>query len=460
MIKRKILTRQFLYITSFISLATTLYLPATAQTDQIRSNTALSHYLNLADDHFSWEVTDSLTTNDYTLYQLLLVSQKWRESVWKHNLMIIVPKEVRYQGALMFVTGGSVVNDEPNKSDLGADGTVTMLSEVAVQNKAVVAIVAQVPRQPMYGNLNEDALISYTLHQFKTDGDYTWPLLFPMVKSVVKAMDAVQQFTTQKPIPGIQNFVVTGFSKRGWTTWLTGSQDNRVVAIAPMVIDILNMPVNLKYQLDAWKEYSPQIKDYVELGIVQDFGNPEGKKIVDMIDPYSYRKQLHKPKMIFMGTNDPYWVVDAVKNYLDSIPGKNFLHYEPNVGHNLGDKKQAIQALSSFFGFTLQHVTYPECTWKIKCNKNGDYQLKVRTSKSRLVDVVLWSAQSEDMNFREDVWKGEHLNNKIKKRIKINGRLPLNGYLAFYLDLKYQDLNGHEYTQSTRMIVADNKQIL
>jgi PhoPQ-activated pathogenicity-related protein len=44
-----------------------------------------------------------------------------------------------------------------------------------------------------------------------------------------------------------------------------------------------------------------------------------------MVDPYSYRSSLTMPKMLFMGTNDEYWPVDAIKNYIDSIPGENYI---------------------------------------------------------------------------------------------------------------------------------------
>ncbi len=54
----------------------------------------------------------------------------------------------------------------------------------------------QTPNQPFFGDLTEDALISYALHNFrKKDKElYLAPLrFFPMVKSAVKAMDAVQR---------------------------------------------------------------------------------------------------------------------------------------------------------------------------------------------------------------------------------------------------------------------------
>jgi PhoPQ-activated pathogenicity-related protein len=95
--------------------------------------------------------------------------------------------------------------------------------------------------------------------------------------------------------------VVTGASKRGWTTWLTGASDKRVEAIAPMVIDVLNMPVSLDYQIKSWGDYSIQIEDYVKLGIPQSTGSADGQAITAMIDPYSYRCETDDAEDDFYG---------------------------------------------------------------------------------------------------------------------------------------------------------------
>ena len=39
----------------------------------------------------------------------------------------------------------------------------------------------------------------------------------------------------------VDEFTVTGASKRGWTTWTIGAVDKRVKAMAPLVLDCLNM---------------------------------------------------------------------------------------------------------------------------------------------------------------------------------------------------------------------------
>lgn len=426
--------------------------------ETLTPETALQGYINNGDKAYHWELKESYTFDDVKAYSLLLTSQQWHEYIWTHQLTILVPNENNYDGALLFITGGSNKKGLPNWNGKD-DKFLQTLSKVASQNQGIVALLRQTPNQPLYGNLTEDALISFTLHKFKEDGDYSWPLLFPMVKSAVRAMDAVQDFSKQTLNHTIKRFVVSGASKRGWTTWLTGASDSRVVAIAPMVIDILNMPVNLDYQVKMWKDYSIQIEDYVKLGIPQTARSEKGQAITTMVDPYSYRRKLTMPKMLFMGTNDEYWTVDAIKHYIDSIPGQNFVHYVPNVGHDLGDKKQALAALSAFFGATLAKKPYPVCQPELTYGKKG-ITLKVKASPDVLVDAILWSTNSTDTDFRDEKWEGKSLGLKKKSTVITSTQpYPSSGYRAFYLDLKYKDHNGGEYTKSTRMYVADNDEV-
>jgi PhoPQ-activated pathogenicity-related protein len=450
------MTRTLLFVFTLVT-AQLLFL-SQGYSQALTPETALQGYLNNGDKAYRWELKETNQCGEAKAYNLLLTSQQWHEYVWTHQLTILVPTENKSDAALLFVTGGSNKKGLPNWNGKD-DKLLQALGGVATKNKSIVVLLRQTPNQPLFGKLTEDALISYTLHQFKEDGDYSWPLLFPMVKSAVRAMDAVQEFAKQTLSSEIKRFVVTGASKRGWTTWLTGASDRRVVAIAPMVIDILNMPVNLEYQVKMWKDYSVQIEDYVKLGIPQTASTEKGKAITTMVDPYSYRKKLTMPKMLFMGTNDEYWTVDAIKHYIDSIPGQNLVHYVPNVGHDLGDQKQALTALSAFFGATVANKPYPVCEPALTYGKKG-ITLKVKTSPAILVDAILWSTNSTDTDFRNETWTGKSLSLKKKTEVITSTQpYPASGYRAFYLDLKYKDANGGEFTESTRMYVADNDEV-
>lgn len=427
--------------------------------EPITPENALQSYLNNGDKAFQWELKDSFEMPGVKAYNLLLTSQKWREHTWRHQLTVLVPSENKYDGALLFITGGSNKSEQPNWNTKGKDDKVVQgLAGIAAKNKAIVTLLRQTPNQPFYDNLTEDALISYTLHNFKKDGDHSWPLLFPMVKSAVRAMDAVQEFAKQTLQHDVRRFVVSGASKRGWTTWLTGANDKRVEAIAPMVIDILNMPVSLDYQIKVWKDYSVQIEDYVKLGIPQTSRTPGGSAISTMVDPYMYRKNLTMPKMIFMGTNDEYWVVDNIKNYYDDIPGQNLIHYVPNAGHSLGDGKSAFEGLGAFFGLTMAKKPYPICKWDVSSTKKN-VTVSVKTTSDALVDVIVWSANSTDSDFRNETWTSRSLGVKNKAKVDVAETYPAAGYRAFYVDLKYADPNGGTYTESTRMFVTDNDEV-
>ena len=430
--------------------------PATVETTP---SNALQSYLNNEDKTFKWELKEDYTIGDVTAYELLLTSQKWREHVWTHELTILVPKEVAHDGALLLITGGSIKEGAPNWSSNEEDKKSISFAQVAQKNRAIVAIVRQVPNQPLYDGLTEDALISFTLHNYKNDKDPTWPLLFPMVKSAVRAMDAVQEFTSKNLQKEITRFTVTGASKRGWTTWLTGANDKRVETIAPMVIDVLNMPVSLDYQITAWNEYSIQINDYIKLEIPQTVGTEDGKAITQMVDPYSYRANLTMPKLIFIGTNDEYWPVDAIKNYIDDIPGENYIHYVPNAGHDLGDGEQALRALSAFWGKALNKAPQTSLSYDLTTNKTSA-TLRVKTSSNELLNAYIWSADSSDRDFRDEEWTSKQLDSKDHDHILQQVPFPKSGFKAFYIDLEYADPNGGKYTKSTRMYVADDDEIL
>src|SRR5690554_3385427 len=139
----------------------------TATASAVTHETALINYINNNDSHYKWELKNTYNIGESTAYDLLLTSQKWREFVWTHQLTLLVPKEVVHDGALLLITGGRVKDGLPNWSSEKNDKNAQNFVHLAEKNKAIIAIVRQVPNQPLYDGLVEDELISFTLHNYK-----------------------------------------------------------------------------------------------------------------------------------------------------------------------------------------------------------------------------------------------------------------------------------------------------
>lgn len=418
----------------------------------------LMAYVDSVDNSFRWDVVDSIARDGATAYRLRMVSQTWRGFPWIHEMVVVVPPEVKHREVLLHVTGGSAdkVTGEPNYHGWD-EGIISMMGHSARHCNAVTAVLWQVPRQPLYDNLYEDALMSYTFHQYQNTGDRSWPLMFPMVKSVVRAMDAVEQFAAAKRLPCSKGrFVINGASKRGWTTWMTAAtEDRRVAAIAPMVIDILHMPVSVPYQKHMYGSYSREIHDYVDLGLTDVLSSSKGGNLVDMVDPYSYRSSYTMPKWLMLSTNDEFWTVDAVKNYMYGIPGLNRITYVPNAGHGMGDRKAVSSSLEAFFHYTIHGGKYPSCSSSVRVE--GDIaSLKLKTGRGRLLSVQLWQAESDTKDFRKSTFAPVEMPLPERKNFSLPVELPRKGYKAFFAMLTYAHPAGYDsYTLCTRMYTAD-----
>jgi PhoPQ-activated pathogenicity-related protein len=403
---------------------------------------ALENYVQAPDSAYAWKKRAPQETNGVTVTQVDLTSQKWRDSVWTHTVQIVRPAKVRNPDiAFLFVTG-----------DGSGSRTVPMLQTLADRAGAMAAVITRVPNQPLYEGRKEDALIAYTFDQYLKTKDETWPLLFPMVKSAVRAMDAVQEFAKREHKEEIKRFVVSGASKRGWTTWLTGATDPRVKAIAPMVIDMLNMRAQVNWADKVYGKQSEKIRDYTDLGLIARMDDPDMVRLRDWVDPYAYRNRYNMPKLILIGTNDPYWTVDSLRHYFDDLPGPKLIYQTPNAGHDLGGGKEATQTLAAFFQMVADNQPLPKMNWDIK---EGKLALKVdRPAKAAL----LWTADSTDRDFRNDQWTSRPLSVESgSSRASAEIQKPETGYRAYLGEVTLSAPTGHEYKLSTEArVTPDN----
>ena len=402
---------------------------------------ALFRYVAQDEKVFEWKLNGRQELEQGTIYDLNLTSQQWQGIVWKHALTVCEPKQLRYpKHVLLFVTGGSNGN-RPDRGDLERGIALATLCG------ARVATIHHVPNQPLFDGRKEDDLITDSWLRFLETGDETWPLLFPMVKSAVKAMDAIEELAKQEWETNLDGFVVTGASKRGWTSWLTAVADERILATAPIVIDVLNFRPQMKHQLASWGKYSEQIIDYSSKGlIVEGKETPREKQLRRMMDPYTYRQRLELPKLLVNGTNDRYWVCDAMKLYWNDLIGPKYVLQVPNAGHGLdGGRELALSTIAAFFQHNASATPLPELTWQRTVDEAA-ITLRVTASKQPQA-AKLWLARSDTKDFREAKWESQPLTGEAKTFVAELAK-PDSGHVAHFGELQFQ-INGVPYSLCT-----------
>jgi len=402
----------------------------------------LIQYVKAEDPVYKWEkLSQTDLHNGAVLYELKLVSQVWQGITWQHTLRIIKPKEVRKIPTLALLLIGAGTERE---------GELIEGMLMANQIGAPVAIIHDIPNQPLFGGLKEDDLVAYSFLKFTETNDSTWPILLPMVKGSVRAMDAVQEFMQSELDVRVSGFLVSGSSKRGWTTWLTSVVDKRVRAIAPMVYDNLNLPDQMKYQVESWGRFSEEISEYTDQGLPQRLlTNEKALEVIsNIVDPFVYRNRISIPKLIIIGTNDRYWPLDALNLYYKELIGETHILYVPNVGHNLEPGRvRALESLMAFFLKTDGSLKFPKLAWELK-EKYGMIDLTI-TSDIKPLMVRAWTAKSQTKDFRDAEW--EAFDMKQEDSIYTHTlEKPAEGYAALFGEAVYFE-GGRSFFLSTNV---------
>jgi PhoPQ-activated pathogenicity-related protein len=410
----------------------------------------LANYVEKAEPEYAWTVEDVKELPGVKAWRLKLTSQVWQGITWSHDLLVVRPAEVSTEKVLLLNEGGSASMQKAMYAAL-----------LAGKIKAPVALLLGVPNQPLFDGKREDDLIAETFVRYLDSGDASWPLLFPMVKSVVKAMDTLQEFSKKEWEQPVQKFIVGGGSKRGWTTWLTAASDARVMAITPMVIDVLNMREQLTHQQRSLGGTSEQISPYTSRGLVPVPDTPRAESLWSMIDPWTYRERFTMPKLIVLGNNDRFWSTDALNLYWDALPGEKYISYTPNAGHDLTERDEAgkklnadraINNVSAFVRYQLTGKPLPKLAWKHGTEADGSLKLEV-TADPAPKEARLWVARSDTKDFREARWSSQAIELKEGGPVAATVAKPETGFIAYYADLGYE-IDGLPQWLCTQLRVA------
>ncbi|REK19301.1 MAG: hypothetical protein DWQ37_01530 [Planctomycetota bacterium] len=416
---------------------------------------ALANYVNTPDDSYGYTVALEQNQGAYTYYVLDMTSQTWRDATdvnkpdWRHWVKVVVPNGALGDTALLFITGG-------NNNFGSPPGPSTEMVQLALATNTVTVELRTVPSQSLefvgdtYGPRSEDEIIAYSFDRFlagigEADNE-TWPVLVAMAKSAVRAMDTVQDFIPDvRPGETIEDFVVTGYSKRGWTTWLTGAVDDRVKAIIPGVFDNLNQGPQMVHHYGTLGFFSQAVHDYNDLQIFERILTPEALLLSRIVDPYRYLgtgKFDDMPILVLNSAGDEFFVTDSSQFYINDLPGTDkYMRYIPNTGHGLDQR--AVESTLSFYVAVLLGAPLPEYSWTVE--QNGEIHVNVGTSPSA---VKLWQGTNPNArDFRNGynpgliTWTSTILSDQGGGNYVGDVPMPADGATGYFIELTFPNPN-------------------
>ena len=403
----------------------------------------LEKYVYEEDSNYKWDYVKKMNwdetnipnfeADNFEAHFLNLTSQRWLDdetvthSIWTHELYVMLPKKFNPEynnSAMVYIDGGNQgCIDNPNCGGTSTYYEMKLAIEIADKMGCAVIVIRQIPNESVRfyddhftdwsnpkeewplpppskdpndhetkgKNRSEDGIIAYTWWYYldkcqgEKYGDSTecarWLLRFPMTKAVIRAMDAATEFIEQKygETNKIEKWVAAGASKRGWTTWTVGAVDKRIVGIAPLVMDILqlNRQMHSHYQdlqgwtfafQDYWWENMTTFVDTYEMG-----------GLCKHVDPWSYRYKYRNRNIniyVVNSVGDEFFLIDDNQNYMDDLKAigmrddQIFQRYLRNAEHSMAVHEISNQnigrSIMEFIAYTVhpEYFKLPKIHWK------------------------------------------------------------------------------------------------
>jgi len=445
-----------------------LLLSAPLQALQLNNpDNALKQYVDYQDNMFNMQHIVSLPGAGFTAHLYNLTSQEWLtdanidRSVWTHSLVMIIPDVVTSKTSLLYVGEGKNTDPLPDATH----PVVNIITQLALGSQSIVSAVFQIPNQPIVFDDNgiptkEDKLVAISWKNASNTGNYVNSVYLPMVKSVVRAMDGIQAVAPDHGNLVIDDFILTGFSKRGATVWLTAAVDKRIKAIAPGVIDFLNVIPSFEHHFKSYGTFSTAVQDYVDLGITDELRTPEFEQLAKVVDPFNYIDQLTMPKFMLNSPGDQFFLPDSSRFYYDDLMGEKLIRFAPNTDHSLSNSVTGVQdSLFSLLGWyqsVLYNVPRPSIKWSVTNN-----QLMAQTDFPPQA-VKVWTAfNATGRDFRKETigesWVSTIL--PVNSTGEYTVALPSGneGFHASYIEFIYSGPTGLPVSYSTQVFVTPDQ---
>lgn len=324
-----------------------------------------------------------------------LTSQSWSPSglvasdKWQHNVNIYIPR-----------------NPKGDRALLAIDLSERMMVEIAQTTHTIVVSLDNIPSVELTyqgdqaARMEDDSIArSWELYMAQPERRVLLPLQLPMSAAVSQTI----RLAKKELAPWhIDRFIVTGASKRGWTSWLAGISDPSVEAIVPFVADLLNTRKMLKHLYDTYGGNWPiSFKPYYQhqIDILDESFYFRG--LMNIIDPMQYlgtpyQARLAIPKYIVNASGDEFFPPDNSSLYYDQLPGAKSLRVVPNSDH-LSIVNFMKNSLVSFIDRLQNNQPLP--TVKATAKSDGKVQLTFSEKPTTLLEWRAVNVNSRDFRY-------------------------------------------------------------
>lgn len=318
----------------------------------------IDDYVNKDDGQFSWFDTNQTVKmlSGATGYILNVTSQKWLNesmavgpngAIWTHQALVIVPKDLKVKNrGMIWITGGC--NEHPGIPK-ATDEEPLSVDVISASTKSIGVVLYQIPNchivypsDPSKRGRSEDAMIAWAWKEFLDSGNPEWLPRFPMVKGAMKAMQAVQEYTAEKGIADIDGWVVSGASKRGWTTWMVGAVDcptcPKIVALAPVVPIVPALTLDMHHMFKAYGGWTFAFSDYMDVNLTTYLDTPGFAAMVANIDPIHepfLSRLANIPKHVIVSSDDEFMMMEWTNLWWDKMGGEKHLTIANNAEHSM-----------------------------------------------------------------------------------------------------------------------------
>ncbi|MGG2142783.1 PhoPQ-activated pathogenicity-related family protein [Symbiopectobacterium sp. RP] len=390
---------------------------------------------------------------DVRVKKYRMISQSWspgglvQPAQWQHNVDIYLPAHpIKSQHALMVVNNDINYPNGIIKANVHNEFSPDMLASIARTTKAVVISVSNIPNQYLtYGAdnkpLKEDDNVARSWSLFMDNPSLRTraSVHIPMATAVSQAIRVAKQ---ELKAQGITRFIVTGASKRGWTSWLTFITDPDVDAVVPFVIDLLDTRTALTHMYRSYGGNWPiAFYPYYQQGVDKTINTPEFQALMKIEDPMQYlaagqSAQFNKAKYIVNASGDDFYATDNARFYYDALPGEKSLRVVPNTNHN-GILKYVERTLITFVNRFLKNKPLPQLTATLK-----DDALSV-TFSEKPVTVKRWTAnnpEARDFRYACDVhYQGTTVTLPSNGPVNLALNSQHTGWQATFVEATFKD---------------------